>query len=113
LKNLALIAKFCLLSTGTEEGLLGGLDAASSRISINNHKCLPKWLLQPILQISKEKRSRAVVAEGYPGAVVMLPQLLTGPLSRAAPEKYADSSAHIAHHHLCGTSESRACIVSV
>jgi hypothetical protein len=54
-----------------------------------------------------------VVAEGYPGAVVMLPQSLTGPLSRAASEKYADSSAHIAHRHLCGTSESRACNVSV
>jgi hypothetical protein len=45
----------CLLSTGTEEGLLGGLDAASSRISINVDKCLPKRLLQPILQISKGK----------------------------------------------------------
>lgn len=62
---------------------------------------------------SQKEKVQVVVAEGYPGATVMLPQSLTGPLSRAAPEKYADSSAHIAHHHLCGTSESRACIVSV
>lgn len=61
----------------------------------------------------KKEKIQVVVAEGYPGATVMLPQSLTGPLSRAAPEKYADSSAHIAHHHLCGTSESRVCIVSV
>jgi len=50
---------------------------------------------------------------GIQAPLVMQPQSLTRPLSRAAPEKYADSSAHIAHHHLCGTSESRACIVSV
>src|SRR5271170_8198220 len=95
--------------------LPGRPDAASSRISKTITKAITNASLNGCSANSsklKKKRFQAVVAERYPGAVVMQPQSLTGPLSRAAPEKYADSSAHIAHHHLCGTSESRACIVS-
>ena len=110
---------FCLLwSTGTEEGF-----ARRARCSFqqnfkndhkNNHKCLPKWLLSQFFECQKKKGpggGRRKIDIQAP--LVMQPQSLTGPLSGAAPEKYADSSAHIAHHHLCGTSESRACIVSV
>jgi hypothetical protein len=93
--------------------LLGGLDATSSRISIKQSQMPSQMATSANSSKSQKKSPGAVVAEGYPGAVVMLPQSLTGPLSRAASEKYADSSAHIAHRHLCGTSESRACIVSV